>query len=77
MVLTCEAVAFSSRQSFCRRRRQSHGRNGKSQWLVEELPDSELEVAKRYLEYLRNTSVDPVVQAIARAPYDDERVTSE
>ncbi|MGQ9555978.1 MAG: hypothetical protein ACUVWR_17900 [Anaerolineae bacterium] len=45
--------------------------------LVEELPDSEFKVAERYLEYLRNTSVDPVAHAIATAPYDDEGVTPE
>ncbi len=39
--------------------------------LVDELPESELHAAKRYLEYLRNMG-DPLLQALMAAPDDDE-----
>ena len=44
--------------------------------LVQELPDSELAAAERYLTYLRNMG-DPLARTIAAAPYDDEPVTPE
>jgi hypothetical protein len=44
--------------------------------LVQELPDSELTAAERYLTYLRNMG-DPLVRTIAASPYDDEPVTPE
>lgn len=45
--------------------------------LVNELPDSELTAAERYLEYLRNVGSDPVARALASAPYDDAPLTPE
>jgi len=39
--------------------------------LVEELPETELRAAKRFLEYLRNHG-DPVVKALLEAPIDYE-----
>ncbi len=44
--------------------------------LVDELPDSQLEVALRFLEYLRDTG-DPVLHALLTAPEDDEPETEE
>ena len=44
--------------------------------LVDELPDSELPSAKRFLEYLRNLG-DPLMRKLMEAPYDDEPVTPE
>lgn len=44
--------------------------------LVDELPESELDTARRFLEYLRITA-DPVVRAFLDAPEDDEPTTSE
>ncbi|HLF03723.1 MAG TPA: hypothetical protein VI855_00675 [Dehalococcoidia bacterium] len=44
--------------------------------LVEELPEGELQSAKRFLEYLRNMG-DPLLQALMAAPYDDEPTTPE
>jgi hypothetical protein len=44
--------------------------------LVDELPESELHAAKRFLEYLRNMG-DPMLQALMEAPYDDEPTTPE
>ncbi|MCI0438400.1 MAG: hypothetical protein L0177_04635 [Chloroflexi bacterium] len=40
--------------------------------LVDELPDSELQTAMRFLEYLRDTVGDPFLKALAAAPEDDE-----
>ena len=45
--------------------------------LVEELPESEISAAERYLEYLRLTERDPVLHAILTAPEDDEPETDE
>lgn len=45
--------------------------------LVDELSDSELDAARRYLEYLRNVGGDPVLQALMEAPLDDEPETKE
>ena len=44
--------------------------------LVSELPDSELDTAKRYLEYLRNPN-DPVLRALLEAPEDDEPLSKD
>jgi hypothetical protein len=44
--------------------------------LVDELPESELHAAKRFLEYLRNMG-DPVLRAMLEAPEDDEPETDE
>ena len=44
--------------------------------LVDELPDSELDTAQRFLEYLRDTA-DPVLRAFMEAPEDDEPETEE
>ena len=44
--------------------------------LIDQLPRSELEVAGRYLEYLRDTR-DPVLRAFWDAPEDDEPETEE
>lgn len=43
--------------------------------LVDEVPESELEAAKRYLEFLRD--VDPIRRALDAAPLDDEPLTDE
>ena len=46
--------------------------------LVDDLPESELETAKRVLEGLSALSVSsPVEAALANAPVDDESVTDE
>jgi hypothetical protein len=45
--------------------------------LVEGLPDSELHTARRFLEYLQQTSGDPVLRALLDAPEDDELLTDE
>ncbi|MBI3979150.1 MAG: hypothetical protein HY331_13275 [Chloroflexi bacterium] len=45
--------------------------------LVEELPESELHAALRFLEYLRNVGCDPVLRALHQAPEDDEPATPE
>lgn len=45
--------------------------------LVDELPESETLPAQRYLEYLRDRALDPVLLAHARAPVDDEPLTAE
>jgi hypothetical protein len=39
--------------------------------LVDELPESELAAAERFLNYLRATT-DPVLRALLEAPLDDE-----
>ena len=44
--------------------------------LVSELPDSELDAAKLYLEYLRNPN-DPVLRALVEAPEDDEPLSKD
>ncbi len=44
--------------------------------VVDQLPDSELDAALRYLEYLRDTS-DPLVRGLLDAPVDDEPTTLE
>jgi hypothetical protein len=45
--------------------------------LVDELPESEMHVALRFLEYLRNPGSDPFVRALMLAPEDDEPYTPE
>ena len=45
--------------------------------LVDALPESEVEAAKRALECLVNKECDPVLQAFLDAPEDDEPVTEE
>lgn len=42
--------------------------------LVDELPESELHAAERYLDFLR-TAGDPLLRALAAAPVDDEPLT--
>jgi len=44
--------------------------------LIEELPESELLAAERFLAYLRDM-VDPVRRALLTAPWDDEPETEE
>jgi hypothetical protein len=39
--------------------------------LIDELPESELAAAERFLNYLRATA-DPVLRALLEAPLDDE-----
>lgn len=45
--------------------------------LVDNLPEQEVHVALRFVEYLRETEEDPVVKALREAPPDDEPVTEE
>jgi len=45
--------------------------------LVDELPDSELLPAQRFLQYLRNLNKDPLTRLLEDAPADDEAETSE
>lgn len=45
--------------------------------LIEDLPDSEIEEAARYLKRLRELAGDPVYQAFMNAPLDDEPLTPE
>jgi hypothetical protein len=44
--------------------------------LINELPESELATAERFLHYLRTTT-DPVLRALLEAPPDDEPETDE
>jgi hypothetical protein len=44
--------------------------------LIDELPESELAAAERFLHYLRATT-DPVLRALLEAPPDDEPETEE
>lgn len=44
--------------------------------LLDELPESEVEVAARYLEYLRDTA-DPLVRSLLSAPEEDEELNDE
>ncbi|MDY7091672.1 MAG: hypothetical protein SX243_01735 [Acidobacteriota bacterium] len=45
--------------------------------LVENLPDSEVHAALRFVEYLQREASDPVSKALQEAPYDDEPLTAE
>ena len=44
--------------------------------LVDQLPESEIEAARRYLEYLRDTA-DPFLRKLLEAPEDDEELSDE
>jgi len=44
--------------------------------LLDELPDDELEAARRYLQYLRDQG-DPFARALADVPEDDEQSSPE
>ena len=44
--------------------------------LVDQLPDQELHTARKFLEYLRDTS-DPLLKSLREAPEDDEPLTPE
>ena len=44
--------------------------------IIEELPESELVAARRFLAYLRDT-VEPVRWALLTAPWDDEPETED
>lgn len=45
--------------------------------LVDELPESEVPAAERFLEYLRDRGLEPLVRALLSAPEDDEPETPE
>lgn len=45
--------------------------------LLERVPDSEIQAARRFLEYLAAFANDPVWRALQNAPYDDEPETLE
>ena len=45
--------------------------------LVDELPDTEIIPARRFLEYLRDTRHEPVLESLVHAPEDDEPLTPE
>ena len=45
--------------------------------LVDDLPDSEVHAALRFMEYLRHSEDDPVLSALRNAPPDDEPLTDE
>lgn len=45
--------------------------------LVDELPESEVLPAQRYLEFLRNRAMDPAILIHMNAPPDDEPLTDE
>ena len=44
--------------------------------IIEEIPDSELVAAERFLSYLRDMA-DPVRRALLTAPWDDEPETED
>ena len=44
--------------------------------LVETLPESELQTALRFVEYLSQESLGPVARALRDAPVDDEPITA-
>jgi len=44
--------------------------------LVDQLPDDELNAARRFVEYLRHHG-DPLLKKLMEAPIDDEPVTEE
>ena len=43
--------------------------------LVDFLPENEINVAKRFLEFLISNEKDPVLQVLKNAPLDDEPLT--
>ena len=45
--------------------------------LVEEIPESEIMPATRYLRYLREFGEDPLLKKLMSAPIDDEPETEE
>lgn len=45
--------------------------------LVDELPEDEVKVALRYLEFIRERAADPLRWALEHAPLDDEPETEE
>ena len=45
--------------------------------LVDELPENELNAARRYLEFIRDVGKDPVRWALENATLDDEPETDE
>lgn len=45
--------------------------------LIDQLPESEMHTAERFLEYLRDSPTDPVLKAFMEAPLDDEPLTPE
>jgi hypothetical protein len=45
--------------------------------LVDDLPESELHAAARFLAYLRDVASDPLRRLLDEAPADDEPLTAE
>ena len=45
--------------------------------LIDQLPESELAVVERFLEFVISGATDPVLQALLKAPYDDEPLTEQ
>lgn len=45
--------------------------------IVDKLSDAEFDTAKRLLERLHDNSADPMLVALAAAPYDDEPSSAE
>lgn len=45
--------------------------------LIDEIPDEELRVARRFLQFLRQQSRGPLRAALDGAPWDDEPLTPE
>ena len=45
--------------------------------LIDELPESELHAAERFLQFLGNEGHDPFLAAMQRAPIGDDPVTPE
>lgn len=45
--------------------------------LVQNLPESELQAARRFLEFLRTAGDDALLRALREAPTDDEPTTPE
>lgn len=45
--------------------------------LLEDLPEPEVHAALRFVEYLHREPADPVLRALADAPFDDEPLTEE
>ena len=45
--------------------------------LIDKLPETEVQAARRFLEFLCGMSEDPLAQVLRRAPVDDEPETPE
>jgi hypothetical protein len=45
--------------------------------LIDQLPESELAVVERFLEFVISGATDPVLQAFLKAPYNDEPLTEQ